>query len=186
VPRPRTIDDETVLSVAAALIGRVGPGQVTLQRVAEEVGLSAATLVQRFGSKRELLLAVARSGASRSLERAPGDTALEAITNGLTAQVRSIDSPATLANHLAFLQMDLQDPDFHAVALADARVRQAQVKDLLDEAVAGGELKRGTDTEALSLAIVTSFNGSMVTWAIQGEGPLGDFMRAQLNTLLAA
>jgi AcrR family transcriptional regulator len=50
MPRPRTIGDEAVLRAAAGLMGRVGPGKLTLARVAEEVGLSPATLVQRFGS----------------------------------------------------------------------------------------------------------------------------------------
>ena len=89
MPRPRTIDDETVLATAAGLIGRIGPGQVTLQRVAEEVGLSAATLVQRFGSKRELLLAIARSGAAEAFARAPSGSPLETLVGGLAESVAS-------------------------------------------------------------------------------------------------
>ena len=62
--RPRTIDDSAVLAAAAQVVNRIGPGKLTLQRVADEVGLSAPTLVQRFGSKRGLLLAMGDQAAS--------------------------------------------------------------------------------------------------------------------------
>jgi len=43
-------------------MGELGPAKLTLARVAKAAGLSPATLVQRFGSKRALLLALAKSG----------------------------------------------------------------------------------------------------------------------------
>jgi AcrR family transcriptional regulator len=188
MPRPRTIDDADVLLAAAALIGRIGPASVTLQRVADEVGLSAATLVQRFGSKRDLLLAVARSGPGSAgpfeRARASHSSALNALVAALVSTVESIDTPATLANHLAFLQMDLQDPDFHALALADARERRAAIADALDDAVAAGELRAGIDTDRLAGLVQTAFNGAMVTWAIYAEGELGALVAEQLRALL--
>jgi AcrR family transcriptional regulator len=45
------------------VIGRLGPGRLTLVDVGREIGLSAATPVQRFGSERGLLLAMAKSAA---------------------------------------------------------------------------------------------------------------------------
>ena len=62
-PRPRTVADDKIIEAAAKVIGRVGPGNLTLADVGKEAGLSAATLVQRFGSKRGLLLAMATSAA---------------------------------------------------------------------------------------------------------------------------
>ena len=52
------------------------------------------------------------------------------------------DTPETLANSLAFLQMDLVDPDFHHHALVHSRGMHAGIKALLDEAVEDGELAR--------------------------------------------
>src|SRR5262245_43040121 len=60
-PRPRTVDDRGILEAASRIILKLGPGKFTLADVGREAGLSAATLVQRFGSKRALLLALARS-----------------------------------------------------------------------------------------------------------------------------
>jgi AcrR family transcriptional regulator len=188
VPRPRTIDDADVLTAAATLIGRIGPASVTLQRVADEVGLSAATLVQRFGSKRDLLLAVARSGPGSaepfSRARSSHASVLDALVAALVSTVESIDTPATLANHLAFLQMDLQDPDFHASALADARERRAAIADALDDAVAAGELRAGIDTRRLARTVLALYNGALITWGMWREGPLGAWLGAELDVLL--
>ena len=63
MPRPKTVDDTAVLDAAMRVVDRAGPGGLTLGAVAGEVGLSPATLVQRFTSKRGLLLALARRGA---------------------------------------------------------------------------------------------------------------------------
>jgi len=57
-PRPRTTSDEDLLKAVHAVVTRLGPN-LTLADVAKEAGVSAATLVQRFGSKRGLLLAFA-------------------------------------------------------------------------------------------------------------------------------
>ena len=60
--RPRTKSDAAVLEAAAVVFGRTGPS-FTLADVAKEAGLAPATLVQRFGSKRGLLLALSKTAA---------------------------------------------------------------------------------------------------------------------------
>ncbi|MGH2614392.1 MAG: helix-turn-helix domain-containing protein, partial [Thermomicrobiales bacterium] len=63
VGRPRTVTDAEILAAAERAIARHGPARLTLAHVAAEVGLTPPTLLQRFGSKRGLLLAVAARGA---------------------------------------------------------------------------------------------------------------------------
>src|SRR3954447_21121248 len=65
--RPRTVSDATLLEATARTIGEVGQPGLTLARVGASCGLSAAAVVQRFGSKRALLLALARRGADHPL-----------------------------------------------------------------------------------------------------------------------
>ena len=125
-PRPRTVSDAEILAAAARMVGRLGPSRMTLAHVASEVGLAPATLVQRFGSKRGLLLAMAGGGAGAAKgehsamprrHRSPL-AAVHAIGAGMAAMART---PEEMSNHLAFLQMDLTDPEFHALALAHGR-----------------------------------------------------------------
>ncbi len=55
-PRPRETSDEEILDATARVMQRLGPTQLTLADVAKEAGVVPATLIQRFGTKRGLLL----------------------------------------------------------------------------------------------------------------------------------
>src|SRR4051794_30236204 len=90
--RPRTVSDEQILAGAARVIARVGPARLTLAEVGREVGLSAATLVQRFGSRRGVLLAVARHGADALPRR------VSAAQQSSTPVAALIDTLADLAD----------------------------------------------------------------------------------------
>ena len=77
--RPRTVSDEDLINATLRLMSRLGPVKLTLAEVAKEAGVTAATLVQRFGSKRALMLKICRrrGGIRRRLlrhgaDRAPG------------------------------------------------------------------------------------------------------------------
>src|SRR5262245_47347946 len=63
-PRPRLASDPEILAAVFRVAAKLGPLRLTLAEVAKEAGLSPAALVQRFGSKRELLLAAAADAAS--------------------------------------------------------------------------------------------------------------------------
>gem|GEM_PF-395274 len=189
VPRPKTVSDEKVLEAAARVVGRVGPGQLTLADVAAEVGLSPATLVQRFGSKRALLLAVSEHGAravGKHFEQADQQPAasLDALLEALLELAEPAGRPDELANHLAFLQLDLGDSEFrtHAVAFADAL--EKGIRRLLDRATAAGELG-DVDTAALASSLHVTYHGALLTWALQQREPLPDFLREQLEVTLA-
>ena len=100
--------------------------------------------MQRFGSKRSLLLAVAaRGSAGAALEEhaTAGRPPLAALVNGLVARATGAGTPEALANHLAFLQMDLADPEFHALALDDAMRVRERIEALLRRALAGGRAR---------------------------------------------
>src|SRR5688572_24940043 len=122
-PRPRTTTDAAILTATHRAVMRVGPMRLTLADVAREAGVSPATLVQRFGSKRQLLLAlVATASGDVEDQWAPilamaGKSPLEAIYAYAECMAGMAPTPEVLANHLSFLQMDLVDPEFHRLAL---------------------------------------------------------------------
>ena len=189
MPRPKTIDDDAVLDAAGRVIDRGGPSQLTLAAVAKEVGLAPATLVQRFESKRGLLLALARRGADGAggslraasrRQRSPS----RALVSGLVDMSARVAAPETMANQIAFLQVDLSEPEFHRLALEHAIAVRAEIKALLDAAVAAGELKID-DTTRVAQAVQTTYNGALITWAIHRKGPLATWLRRELETLLA-
>ena len=189
MPRPKTVDDAAVLDAAVRVVDRAGPGGLTFGAVAKEVGLAPATLIQRFESKRGLLLAIARrgaEGAGASLGEAARRhrSPLRALTAGLVDMSSGVASPEAMANQLAFLQIDLSDPDFHELALAHTSTVRDQIEVILERAVAAGELATA-DTARLAQAVQTTYNGALITWGIYRRGRLATWLRRELETLLA-
>lgn len=186
--RPRTASDATILAAAARALGRVGPARLTLADVAAEAGLAPPTLVQRFGSKRGLLLALAALGPEAVAEtfaaaRRESDSPLTALVAALTGLTREIATPEALAHHLAFLQVDLSDAEFRQHALGSAGVMREEIRALLDDAVRAGELVR-LQSVRVARAVQTTYNGSLATWVIAREGSLAEWLREDLDLML--
>jgi AcrR family transcriptional regulator len=190
MPRPRTIDDDAVLDAADRIVERGGPAAVTFASVAAEVGLAPATLVQRFGTKRGLLLATTIRGwqsivDTLSRERDARESPLEALLAAL-AELTADSTREALANGIAFLHIDLSDPEFHAHAVTGATRMRDRIADLLSDAISAGELVPETDPKLLAGAVLTSYNGALITWAMYGEGAVDEYVRSQVEFLLGA
>ena len=65
---------------------------------------------------------------------------LAALVAAATDMTRYLDTPEEVANSLAFLQMDLSDPDFHRLMVINSRKMLEGYRRLLREAVEAGEL----------------------------------------------
>ena len=187
MPRPRTVSDDAILDAVLALAQRVGPARVTLAAAAREVGLSAATLVQRFGTKRELLLAADKRGVDLWVAALEGSetSPLARVVEGLVRAAGPDTTPEQMANSVALLQLDLAEPDFHAETLRGAQAVRARIAADLSDAQAAGELRRDTDVPALANLVETIYHGAMIGWGIHREGSLQDWMRDQVEATLA-
>ena len=186
--RPRLITDEAILAALARAISRVGPARLTLADVAAEAGIAAPTIAQRFGSKRSLLLAFAAQAPGQledsfTKARASHASPLAALLSDPLGASRAMDSPTALAHHLAFLQLELADPEFHQYVLEHARVAREQIRLLLEATVERGELGP-CDTKSLAQAIHVTYNGTLITWAIFRQGRLALRLRRDLEFIL--
>jgi hypothetical protein len=97
---------------------------------------------------------------------------------------RNTASPDEMANHLAFLQIDISDPEFRGYMLQMSKGIEGGYRALLDEAVAAGELAR-CDTGRLARAIGALAGGSLIGWAVYRRGTAEAWVRHDLDTLLA-
>ncbi len=188
VGRPRTVSDDEILDAALVVVGRVGPHGLTLAAVGAEAGLRAPTLMQRFGSKRGLLLAMSARNAERIPEqfaaaRQGRRRATASLVAGLGSLVAGIDSSAVMGHHLAFLAMDLADPDLRRLAAAHSVAVVGEIGAGLARAVADGELTRRP--EGLARAVYTAYNGALISWALAGRGKLGDWIATDIGAVLA-
>ena len=187
-PRTRLKPDSDILVSAVRVIERLGPSRFTLADVGREAGVAPATLLQRFGSKRGLLLAIASQGASGVHEefrriRTESRSPLRGVEAVARCMAQMAKTPEALANHLAFLEIDLADPDFHRLALAHARQFSAELRTLLEDAVRAGELRR-CPVARLARAVQSLMGGSLLNWAIYREGKADAWIAADLGILL--
>ena len=188
-PRPRETSDEHLLAATARVMQHRSPTQLTLADVAKEAGVVPATLIQRFGTKRGLLLAMCRTAPSAvpqqfAAARAKHPSPLAALIELFVDCTAFAPTPDAMANGLAYLQIDLTDPDFHAITLAQFRAIRQETRKLLDEAVAAREL-RACDTAELARLIQHLNSGAMLSWAVYREGPVASWVHRDLQALLA-
>jgi AcrR family transcriptional regulator len=188
-PRPRETSDEQLLAATARVMQRRSPTQLTLADVAKEAGVVPATLIQRFGTKRGLLLAMCSTAPAAvpqqfAAVRAKHASPLKALVELYAYCTSFAPTPEAMANGLAYLQIDLTDPEFHAITLAQFRAIRAETKKLLDEAVAAREL-RPCDTAELARLIQHVNGGAMLAWAVYRQGLVGAWVRRDLEALLA-
>lgn len=187
-PRPRGTTDAHLLAAAHRVINRVGPN-LTLADVAAEAGVSPATLVQRFGSKRGLLLAFVSSGSGETAAqfaqvREAHPDPIAAIRAAVRCYAMMAPTPEAVSNGLAFLQIDMSDPEFHRHAHLQARDTLRELGRLLDDAVKAGRLLT-CDTHRLARALHAIIGGSMVAWGVLREGSAEKWMLGDVDTLLA-
>lgn len=187
-PRPRTVDDAEILAAIGRVIGRFGPARLTLARVAEDVGLSPAALIQRFGSKRELLIAFAESGRDDpgnllARLREQYGSPLAVLREFLLCFAHMASTAEEMANHLAFFQMDVIDPDMRLLALEVFDENETTVVDLLSDALVAGELT-GCSPEEFAPILLTVAQGSLLNWAIYREGTARDWIARHVEVTL--
>jgi AcrR family transcriptional regulator len=192
-PRPRSASNDDILDGVMRAIARVGPARLALTDVGEETGLAPATLIQRFGTKRGMLLAalergIADAGRRLSAIRAQHASPVAAIvmlaTEVATELAREERSPAAVANHLAFLEGELDDPAVHRLALERSRGAVAGYRRLIEEAVAAGELA-GADPARLARTVHAVVSGSLGQWAVHREGAVGRWVEEDVEAVLA-
>lgn len=180
MPRPKTIPDEVLLSEGLDIVHRDGPAALTFSTLASVVDLAGSTIVQRFGSKAELLRATLLY-AWDQLDRHTASAA--AATSSDAAGV--VDLLVALSGHyeandyadqLMVLREDLRDP----VLRRRGEAWIATLAGIIDQRLADA-----TDgSTALGELVVAHWQGSLTVWGFTRPGPLPDFVRRSLEALL--
>jgi AcrR family transcriptional regulator len=188
-PRRRKAEDADVFAALVRVMHRRGPAELTLREIAAEAGVTAGALVQRFGSKRAMLLAHARYAA------ATGDTGvtvpvrrtaspLMALRSVTEMYAQLADSPRAAVRSLAYLLNDLADPALRRHLLRLSRAARGWYVELLTDAVAARELRAHTDVRALARLIEVTLRGSLLNWTLYREGSVADWLREDLEATL--
>ena len=181
VPRPRShSDDELLTKIESALSARPARGQWTLAEVGADVGVHAATLVKRFGSRKGLLLALSR----RWIQAMPvtaqtADPVRELLTWADNTFSQAADREAALAG-MDFLMRDLADDEL-AGCLQEGWQRQAgYVSDLLRKAA----LQNAPAADRAGELIVDALNGALLRGSTHPDPRTAPSPRTIITTLL--
>ena len=166
-----------------------GPAELTLRAIAAEAGLTAGALVQRFGSKRALLLAHARYAAATgdvgvTVPRPRTSSPLKELRSIAAAYAQLATSPRAAVRNLAYLHNDLADPALRRHLLRLSRASRLWYEQRLDDAIAAGELGAGADIRALARSVETTLRGSFLCWTLYREGSAADWLREDLDATL--
>jgi len=188
-PRRRKAEDADVFAAMVRVMLRVGPAELTLGAIAAEAGLTAGALVQRFGSKRDLMLAHARhAAATHDIGFGPPDartrSPLRAIRASIEPYARLAASPRAALRNLAYLQHDLADPALHRNLLRLSRAARAHYEQLVADAIAAGELRAGTDVRMLARLVEVTLGGSFLAWTLYREGSAAAWLRQDLEAAI--
>lgn len=189
-PRPRKVTDADVFAAAYRAMSRLSPSELTLAEIAAEAGVTAGALVQRFGSKRELQLALAGGAAASAGDmlrelRAGAGSPLDALRAYAGCLAGLASSPAAVARNLAYLQVDVSDPGLRKHLVAQSLATRAGLAGLIEEAVAAKELARTVRPADLARTVETVLSGALFTWALYQEGIAARWIREELDKVLA-
>jgi AcrR family transcriptional regulator len=188
--RRRKVTDDEVFAAAQRAMSRRGPHELTLADIAGEAGVTPGLLVQRFGSKRDLQVALSARFAGSA---APIFAGLRAVHPSPLATVRGYarcmadlaPTPEALLRNLAYLQLDLADDVLRGHLVENARASRREIEALLDAGVEAGELRPDVDVRALARSVEVVVSGSLMVWATYREGKAADWIVRDLDAVLA-
>ncbi|MDF3932229.1 TetR/AcrR family transcriptional regulator [Pseudomonas citronellolis] len=185
--RTKTVGDEAILDAAMALMVREGPKAVTFAAVGREVGLSAATLVQRYATKADFLHAVlwrAWNQLDEQTARLDASAALspEGAVRMLVALSPVGEGEFDFAEGLLILREDMRDPLL--------RERGAQWRATMAVAL-GRRLSDDPHRQAmLGRMMASQWQGAQLWWAFERRGDavsvIGDELRRWCEVVLKA
>lgn len=184
--RPKTITDERLLTAAAEVIGRKGPG-FTIADVAARADVSVGTVAHRFGSKSGLLQALTRLTTAVNGQRMRAAAAAAADpSDGLRAALltwfEGMTDPAEAQNHLAQLGVDLIDPELRALLAelyADTERTVLELTRLVD-------LPHGPSPERAARVLTGLLYGVSMDWSVRPRGELADRLAEDVDAVLDA
>lgn len=173
----KSIDDQSVLEKALLVISERGPDAFTLADVGRVVGLAPATLMQRFGSKQQLLILAAKQAnvklkqdlAELKKKKLPWD---QELIHLLSAMPEGFGSRQDIANSLGVLKLDMVDPELHPIARHLFESLRERIQELLQIGQSAGQLDASVDSNAITWELDALRHGFVIQWCLSGKDSL--------------
>ena len=176
--RPKTIADEDILDATAEVLGERGAERLTFAEVAKRVGLSAATLVQRYGNKQAMVHAtLLRAWDDLDAQTAEADAVCAISPEGAIALVLSLSGSApeidNYGNGLMLLREDMRDPQLRDRGAAWGRaLSKALGRRLTDDPMRQSSLGK---------LMASQWQGAQLWWAFSRSVPAQEAIAEELQ-----
>ncbi|HEY1926211.1 MAG TPA: TetR/AcrR family transcriptional regulator [Caulobacteraceae bacterium] len=180
MPRRKTISDEEILTRALPVMAASGPAGFTLGALAREVGVSPATLFQRFGDKQTLIeraFALDNERFVQWLASLPTGVGAGLVIRIYADATKLFGDNPNMADHLLWLREDIRDPALNRLARHRFRLFREEILTRLPP------LPIPPDRAADLLD--AQYHGAVVQWALDPRGSLSEFVARSLRDWFA-
>lgn len=170
----------------------MGNEHLTLSLIADEVGCSPPALVQRFGSKRALLMKYVAWSTERIRERfdalddsevSPLQRIKEMVGLPRSARPYEITDPEGLPTSVFMHLAAWNDEAFKPLVEERTALIESELKNLLEQATIAGEI-RGCDEQRMARTLMTAFSGAALQAIAVSREPIEDRMTQLVDHLL--
>lgn len=175
--RIKTVSDEAVLDALLAVVSEIGPEGLSFSKASAIVGLSASSLVQRFGSREGMVRAVLLHAWDRldALTLAAASDTPETPAGAVELLLRLMPGSRTetdVTEGLLLLREDLRDPVLRARGGAWGR----RLADVLGERLTQGS----ANAEAMGWQMLALWQGTIIWWGFTRDKDPEEAIRAAL------
>lgn len=181
--RQRTVTDLGIIEAALAEMSQRGPEALTLAQVGVAVGLSAATLLQRFGSKEALKRAALEHAWDRLQDATlTADEEQPESFEGALGIILALSGPADgspdFDGGLLLLREDLRDPVL--------RARGVAWLETLALALGRRLTREPAQRRRMGRLMVNQWQGTQIWWGFNRRGDAAEAIAADLREWHAA
>ncbi len=165
---------EKILKVSAQIIAHEGLRMFTAKRVGEKLEVSDSAIFKHFPSMDSVAEEVVRKYGSEWLRRIEevlhkGVGALEKIELILEAQADLAEETKGVVPLLFFELLRSGNRKVKRSVFELLRIYLKRVREVAEEGVKKGELRRGIDPEEVGFAIVGFVQGEILKWFVKGR-----------------
>jgi TetR/AcrR family macrolide resistance operon transcriptional repressor len=175
MPRPKLVSDEDVLAVALDVLAEKG-STFTLSDLARRVGLSRATLIQRFGDRDAILLRMAEYELEATrlwLDSCSVVRSTDGLWQFLEEIVCGMDSGSGFSARVQIAALEVRDPALRALADEKYQLVQAAIAERLPE---------GSPRRELAVHLHAVIAGATMQWVVtDGATTLSEFVLHRLH-----
>lgn len=189
MPRHKKVDDASVLKMILDVIVQQGAMQFSLEDLSKKTTLSPATLLQRFGSKKNILhkaLELANQDLKKDLMALDlaNKSPLDEIINIYLELALPFAQPMDIANGLDILKLDISDKKLNDLTRKYFEIRRNKIESLICVAQERGELSSTITPDQIAWNLECLWQGSIMLWALIGKGGLPQWLKKRLLTYL--